>query len=106
MASLAALNRSEHDPSQIHAAALAACMPQEAAQLFEMIKGNFLLAQVFFELARDTPNSHGAAPLHPLNVADILRHTRLSDGDRLVDCFTAINQAFQAIRNDPEATLF
>ena len=105
-AALAVLNRSEHDPSQVHAAALAACMPQEALQLFEMIKGNFLLSQVFFELARDMPNSHGAAPLHPLSVADILRHTRLGDGDRLVDCFTAINQAFQMIRNDSEATLF
>src|SRR5271163_3455333 len=52
-AALAALNRSEHDPSQVHEAALAACMPQEAAQLFEMIKGNFLLSQVFFELASD-----------------------------------------------------
>ena len=105
-AALAAVNRSEHDPSQVHAAALAACTPQEASQLFEMIKGNFLLSQVFFELARDMSNSHGSAPLHPLSVADILRHTRLSDGDRLVDCFTAINQAFQTIRNDPEATLF
>jgi hypothetical protein len=103
---LAALNRSEHDPSQVHAAALAACMPEEAAQLFEMIKDNFLLSQVFFELARDIANSRGAAPFHPLSVADILRHTRIGDGDRLVDCFTAINQAFQTIRNDPEVTLF
>jgi hypothetical protein len=105
-AALAAVNRSEHDPSQVHAAALAACTPQEASQLFEMIKGNFLLSQVFFELARDIPNSHGAAPLHPLSIPDILRHSRLGDGDRLVDCFTAINQVFQTIRNDPEATLF
>jgi hypothetical protein len=106
MATIATLNKSEHDASQVHAAALAACMPQEAAQLFEMIKDNFLLSHVFFELARDLPNSRGPAPLHPLSVADILRHTRLSDGDRLVDCFTAINQGFQSIRNDPKATLF
>jgi len=105
-AAFAAPNRSEHHPSQVHAAALAVCMPQEAAQLFEMIKGNFLLSQVFFELARDMPNSHGVAPLHPLSIADILRHTRLGDGDRLVDCFTAINHAFQTIRDDPEVTLF
>ena len=105
-ATLAALGKSEHDPSQVHAAALAACMPHQAAQVFEMIKGNFLLSQVFFELAREMPNSHGAAPLHPLSVADILRHTRLGDGDRLVDCFTAINQAFRTIRGDPEATFF
>jgi hypothetical protein len=103
---LAALNSHEHDLSRVHTTALAACMPHEAAQLFEMIKGNFLLSQVFFELARDTPSGPSTAPLRSLSVADILRHTRLGDGDRLVDCFTAINQAFQAIRNDPEATLF
>ena len=105
-AALSALSKSEHDPSQVHAAAQAACMPEEAAQTFELIKGNFLLSQVFFELAREMPKSHGAAPLYPINIADILRHTRLGDGDRLIDCFTAINQAFQSIRNDPEATLF
>jgi hypothetical protein len=71
-----------------------------------MIKGDFLLSQVFFALARDMPNSHGAAPLHPLSVANIRRHTRLADADRLVDAFTAINKAFQTIGNDPEATLF
>jgi hypothetical protein len=85
-ASLAAMNKSEHDASRVNAASLAACMPEEAMQLFELIKGNFLLAQVFFELARETPNSHGAAPLCPISIADILRHTRLRDGDRLVDC--------------------
>lgn len=102
---LAALNRYDHNPSHL-APALAACTPEEAAQLFELIKGNFLLSQVFFELARDLPNSHAAAPLHPLSVADVLRHTRLSDSGQLADCLTGINQAFQAIRNDPGATLF
>jgi hypothetical protein len=104
--SLAAISKSEHDASQVHAASLAACMPEEAMQLFELIKGNFLLAQVFFELARETPSSPASTPLYPISIADILRHTRLGDGDRLVECFTAINRAFQSIRNDPEATLF
>jgi hypothetical protein len=105
-AALAALGKSHHDPSQVHAAALAPCTPEEAAQLFEVIRGNFLLTMVFFELAREIPNSHDLAPLHPLSIAEILRHTRLGNGDRLADCFAAINQAFQAIRNDPEAALF
>jgi hypothetical protein len=103
---LAVLSRSEHDPSQLHAAALAACTPQEAAEVYELIKGNFLLSQVFFELGREAPGDQGAAPLHALGLADMLRHTRLADGDRLVDCFTAINQAFRTVRNDPEASLF
>jgi len=36
----------------------------------------------------------------------MLRHTRLADGDLLVDCFSAITQAFRTMRNDPEASLF
>jgi hypothetical protein len=105
-AALGALERPASDPSHPHASALAGCTPREAAEVYELIKGNFLLCQVFFELARETPGSRGAAPLHALGLAEMLRHTRLADGDRLVDCFTAINQAFRTIRNDPEASLF
>ena len=74
--------------------------------MFDSIKDNFLLSQVFFELAREMPAGRAAPPLHALNIADLLRHTRLPDGDRLADCFTAINQIFQTVRNDPEAALF
>ena len=103
---LAALGRLDHDQSQVHTAELAACTPEEALQMFELVKDNFLLSQVFFELARETPAGRTAPPLHALNIADLLRHTRLPDGDRLADCFTAINQIFQTVRNDPEAALF
>src|ERR1700746_1673852 len=105
-AALAALSRPEPDPSHPHAAALATCTLQEAAEVYELIKSNFLLSQVLFELARGMPRSRGTAPLHTLDLADMLRHTRLADGDRLVDCFTAINQAFRTVRNHPEASLF
>jgi len=57
-------------------------------------------------LARDMSNSHSGTSFHPLSVPDFLRHARLRDNEQLVDCFTAINQAFQTIRNDPETTLF
>jgi len=103
---LGALGRFDHDQSQIHTAALAACTPEEALQMFELVKDNFLLSQVFFELAREMPAGRSAPPLYALNIADLLRHTRLSDGDRLADCFTAINQIFQRVRDDPEAALF
>jgi hypothetical protein len=105
-AALAALNRPEPDSSHPHSGALAACTVQEAAEVYELVKGNFLLSQVFFELARELPGSRSAAPLHALSLADMLRHTRLADGDRLVDCFNAITQAFRTVRNDPEASLF
>lgn len=105
-ASLAAIDRPVHEPPREHAATLAACEPEEALQVFELIKDNFLFTQVFFELARELPGGPRAPGLHALGVAEILRHTRLADSDRLVACFTAINEAFQSVRNDPQAALF
>ncbi len=103
---LGSVNGAERDPSQVHAPALAACEAEEALQIFELIKNNFLLSQVFFELTRETPNTRAAPSLHAFSLAEILRHTRLAAADRLLACFDAINRAFQTIRNDPEATLF
>ena len=100
------MNGAERDPSQVHAPALAACEAEEALQIFELIKNNFLLSQVFFELTRETPNTRAAPSLHAFSLAEILRHTRLAAADRLLACFDAIDRAFQTIRNDPEATLF
>lgn len=104
--SLAAIDRPAHEPPQEHAATLAACEPEEALRIFQLIKDNFLFTQVFFELARELPGGPRAPSLHALSVAEILRHTRLTDGDRLVECFTAINEAFQSVRDDPQASLF
>jgi hypothetical protein len=64
------------------------------------------VSQVFFELAREARRDRGEAALRALGLADMLRHTRVADGDRLGECFTAINQAFQTVRNDPKASLF
>jgi hypothetical protein len=46
-AALGTLGRLDRDQSQFHTAALAACTPEEALQMFESIKDNFLLSQVF-----------------------------------------------------------
>jgi hypothetical protein len=106
-AALNGLGRAEHEHAEPHRAELAACTPEEALKIFELIQGNFLLSQIFFELARDMPNSGGSAPpFHTLNIGEILRHTRLPDGDRLADCFTALNKVFQQIRNDNDTALF
>ena len=59
-AALGALGSLDHDPSQVHSSALAARTPEEALQVFEAIKDNFLLSQVFFELARETPAGRAA----------------------------------------------
>jgi hypothetical protein len=103
-AALAGLNRPPHD-AEPHRGELAACTPEEAAKLFALIKDNFPLTQVFFELARDVPQG-GGGPFHTLNVAEILRHTRLANGDQLADCLAMIDRAFQEIRGNGEAALF
>lgn len=103
---LAAAERPSHDPSQVRAAALAACTEEEALHVFTMIRTNFVLTQVFFELARDAAPGARVPPLHPLNTADILRHTRLAQGDGLIECFNVINEAFRQVRGVAEASLF
>jgi hypothetical protein len=103
---IAIIGRPRHDPSQLQGASLAACASEEAMRLFELIKANFVLTQVFFELARETTIAPRMSPLYPLNIADILRHTRLAGGDALADCLSTINQAFRQVRNDPDASLF
>jgi len=95
-----------HDPSKLQASALAACTIDEVAQLFNLISGNFLVTQVFFELARETPLTHTIPSLHALNLSDIQRHVQLADGHVLVDCLSVINQALQRVRNDTDASLF
>jgi hypothetical protein len=105
-ASLAQFAGPARQMGPVQEASLAACTPDEAAQLFELIKGDYLLSQVFFELGREAPVMQGAAPLHAVGIGDVLRHTRLARVERLSEYFGAINQAFQAIRNDPEAMLF
>ena len=52
----------EHDPSRMQAGALAATTIDEAIQILNLISGNFVVAQVFFELARETP----ARARHPV----------------------------------------
>jgi hypothetical protein len=97
---------SVHDPSKMQASALAACTIDEVAQLFNLISGNFLVTQVFFELARETPLTHILPSLHALNLSDMQRHVQLTDGHVLFECLSVINQALQRIRNDADASLF
>ncbi len=97
---------SEHDPSKMQAGALAAATVDEVAQIFNLISGNFLLTQVFFELARETPLAPGLPSLHGLNLNDMRRHLQLDDVHQLLECLNVINQALQQVRNDAPATLF
>lgn len=103
---LAAAERPAHDASQVQVASLAVCTAEEALHVFELVRSNFLITQVFFELARDAAPGPRVPPLHPLNTGDILRHTRLTHSDGLIECLSAINEAFRQIRRDPDTSLF
>jgi hypothetical protein len=96
----------EHEPSKMQAGELAECTVDEVAQLFSLISRNFLVTQVFFELARETPLAHALPSLHGLSLSDMQRHMQLEDGPVLVECLNVINQALQRVRNDPAASLF
>jgi hypothetical protein len=104
-AALLALTKDRPVPSPAHAANLAACTLDEGVRIFEAIRGDVAATRVFLELAREAPVGVNTQPLHALSIAEIMRHTQLND-THLGDCFRAINQAFQQIRNDPEAALF
>lgn len=98
--------RYEHEPSKMHAAALAACTVDELAQIFSLISGNFLVSQVFFELGRETSVAHSLPSLHALSLGDMQRHVQLADGNLLIECLNVINQALQRAKNDETASLF
>ena len=93
----------EHDPSRMKADALAATTIEEAVQIFNLISGNFVVTQVFFELARETPLAQGVPSLHGLNLGDMQRHVQLGDGRQLAECLNVITHALQKVRNDPTA---
>ncbi len=104
-ADVLAPNRAHSQPSPAHAANLAACTLDEGVRIFEAIRDDVAATRVFLELAREAPVGVNTQPLHALSIGEIMRHTQLNDS-RLGDCFRAINQAFQQIRNNPEAALF
>lgn len=86
-------------PSSPH---IAACTPEEAAQVLSLIQGMLPAVQVFFELGRE-----GAGPgegIAAFRLADIMRHTRLEVPDKVLACLEVLDQAVQRVRNDPSAT--
>lgn len=96
----------EHDAAMTQASALAACTIDQVAEIFNLVSGNFLITQVFFELARETSIAHGLSSLHVLNLSEMRRHLQLDDARLLLECLNVINQALQRVRNDPAASLF
>ena len=104
-AAMAKLNYAQPRPSPEHAPELAACEPNEAAQILELIRNDYAATRVFLELGREASLSQAAPASHVLSVSQILRYTGLGK-DRLIECLMLINGAFQQIRHAPEAVLF
>jgi hypothetical protein len=84
---------------------LAVCAREEALGIFELIKGDYLTCQVFFELGRGADDNESPYQLHALSIAEIMRHTRIHSTE-LQRSLTVINQALQQLRRDPNVSLF
>ncbi|HEY1736699.1 MAG TPA: hypothetical protein VGG12_08635 [Methylovirgula sp.] len=85
---------------------LAAGTAQEMQDTFKRIAGNAIVARLFFELARDSSVQAGTTPFHVVALVEVMRHLHLVEAQQVLTCLDAINQAFQQIRRDPQASLF
>lgn len=81
---------------------LAACTHQEAVALYEAVRRNAHITQVFFELSRGAAVS--GSPIRLLSITDMMRHTRL-DPQRLMEALGVIEHLFRQLRADSAAAL-
>ena len=94
-------------PAEARESTLAALTTEEATHMLDLLRGDFLAYQVFFELGREGAEYALQRPAaHRIALADILKHTRLADLDHLAACLDAITIAFRQVRQDPSAMLF
>src|SRR3954469_592690 len=56
---------------------LAVITPEEAAEIFSRLRADYPACQVFFERAREAPNSLSADGMRAFSIAEIARHARL-----------------------------
>ena len=84
---------------------LATCTLQEAEAVYASVSGMFSVVNVFFELGREGATIVQGG-LEAFRLADILRHTRLSDMRTLLGCLELVDQTFREIRKDDDAALF
>jgi hypothetical protein len=86
--------------------ALAACTPEEAAQVFETVAGNAVVVRLFFELAREHSLGTALPGLHAMRLADLMHHAGMDGQDGLVAALGAIDRAFREIRGAGAGSLF
>jgi hypothetical protein len=86
--------------------ALAAGTAQEMHETFNRVAANSIVARVFFELARGPGSKTRGMPFHVVDFVDIMRLLQFDQAQQVLACLDAINQAFQQVRRDPQASLF
>jgi hypothetical protein len=94
------------DPAEGLERALATGTASEMQETFQRIADDSIIARVFFELARDQGISATRTAFHVVNLVDVMRHLQLAEAQQLLACLDTINQAFQQVRRDPQASLF
>jgi hypothetical protein len=93
-------------PRQPQAMTLAACSAAEAAQVFEMVATNTVVARLFFELARESSFGTSLPGLHAMRIADLMHHAGLAGQDGLYAALGAIDRAFREVRGAGAGSLF
>ena len=88
-------------PASAQTPELAACTPEEALRVFELIRYDFAAAQVFLELGREPPIGHG----DPVLTRSISATSSVIFASAMIGSPT-VSRSFMQVRNDPEATLF
>jgi hypothetical protein len=106
VASTLAFVERQHGPAKAPAAELAACSPEEVAQIFELVRHDYLAASLLCELGREQDVGHSTPPYRAISIADLVRRSRLGSGDRLMVRLEAINAALHRIRGDAAASMF
>ena len=81
---------------------LAVCTYQEASALYEAIRRNAHVTQVFFELSRGA--AVAGSPICVLSITEMMRHTRL-DPQRLMEALGVIEHLFRQLRANSETSL-
>jgi len=84
---------------------LAACPVAEAEHILGLVGHDTLAGRVFLAIGDERAEPMGAS-LYAVGIGAIVRRSRPSDGDELIDALYALSEAFQSVRDDAGATLF
>jgi hypothetical protein len=92
------------EPATVAPNHLVACSAEEASAVYAAIRGMLPVVNVFFELGREG-QSLNQNKIKAYLLADMVRHTRLTDFEKIAECLQVIDGALRQMRGDAPATI-